>query len=72
VSKPQKVKVGIGLVSVSTGWTGATVRISAFRGNIERIAILEINEPYELKYLRDQLDLIVVGWQKRLAEVTSE
>lgn len=66
MSRPQKVVVGIGTVVATSRWTGATITVTAYRDDIQRIAVLEFNEPYELEYFRERLDEIEAGWRKRL------
>lgn len=61
------VTVGIGHVSVSKGWARSTLTIETS----ERKAVIEIRDPYELRYLRTQLDLIEEGWKSAMVDLSN-
>jgi hypothetical protein len=62
------VTVGVGSVSVSKGWGRSTLTIET----AERKAVIEIRDPWELRYLRLQLDLIEEGWKRAMEELASK
>jgi len=64
--KVQKVTVGIGIVEANPGWLKSTLTFSAYRNDIQRVAVIEIREPYELRYIRERLDEIEAHWHKQL------
>lgn len=57
------VTLGVGHVSISKGWARSTLTVETS----DRKAVIEIRDPYELRYLRMQLDLIEEHWKQQLA-----
>lgn len=61
------VTLGVGHVSVSKGWGRSTLTVETSG----RKAVIEIRDPWELRYLRMQLDLIEEGWKSAMAELAN-
>lgn len=61
------VTVAIGSVSVNKGWGRSTLTIET----AERRAVIEIRDPWDLRYLRMQLDLIEKGWKRAMEELSN-
>lgn len=64
--KEQKVTVDIALVEAKPDWTRSTLTFSSWRNDIKRVAVIEIREPSDVRYIRERLDEIEAHWQKTL------
>lgn len=65
--KTRTLTVGVGAAHVRKAWGKSSVVIESNN----RRAVIEITDPYDLKYLRMQLDEIEEYWKSRLADLST-
>lgn len=65
--RKRRIKVPVSFASVEKSWSGAAVIV----GSGDKEAVIQVRDPWELKYLRMQLDLIEEYWKKSLADLAS-
>lgn len=63
--KTRTLTVGVGHAHVKKGWAKSALVVEVSG----RKAVIEINDPWELKYLRVQLDEIEQYWKSRLEDL---
>lgn len=65
--RPVKVKLGVHMATVSTGWSTSAITFSDQSGDVApRIVTLVIDRPDDIAYIRERLDQIEAGWRKQL------
>jgi hypothetical protein len=65
-SKTRRMKMGLGHVMAKPSWGDSTVTFRTWTGSEFHEAIITIDAPWELAYLRRELDKIEAGWRERL------
>lgn len=64
--KKRTLTVQVGHASARKSWRDAALVVE----HADKKAVIQINDPWELRYLRMQLDLIEEHWKSRLAELS--
>lgn len=59
--------IGVGHASVSKSWANSALIVEV----ADKKAVIQIRDPWELRYLRMQLDLIEEGWKNDMAALSS-
>jgi hypothetical protein len=65
--RKRRITVGVGHASTKKGWRDSALTIC----DGDKEAVIQIRDPWELRYLRMQLDLIEEHWKKALADLAS-
>jgi hypothetical protein len=55
-----------GVITATPGWADAKVTIRNWTGSEFHEAIIAIEAPWQLSYLRRELDKIEAGWRERI------
>ena len=55
----------------STSWSRSYVRFVSHSGDERKEVYIEISNPGDVDYIRDQLNKIVEGWHKQLGSLSN-
>ena len=65
--RPVKVKLGLHMATVTTGWASSSITFSDQSGDVApRIVTLLIERPSDIDYIRERLTQIETAWRKEL------
>lgn len=68
--KVRRLTVGIAQATARKGWSDATLVIDQY-GPDRRQAVIKIDNPGTLAYVRERLNEIEQGWRQALAELNN-
>lgn len=64
--RTRKMKMPVAHVTAKPGWSDAAVTFAFWNGKERHEAIISIESPWQLQYLRRELDKIETGWRERI------
>ena len=67
MSKRRTMTIGVYMARVSKGWGNAQVVLDDNRDDQQRRVIINVRDPNDLNYLREQLNAIEQDWKARIA-----
>lgn len=65
-TRTRKMRVSLNCVIATPSWTQPTIMVRQWTGSEFHEATLVVEDPWQLSYLRRELDKIEAGWRARI------
>lgn len=65
--RTRRVRISFGWCEAAPRWSKSTLTFGVWKDNTKHEAVISIEDPTDLRYIRSQLDEIERYWQKQIS-----